>query len=237
MTADDARIPYVRRCVVQRDGRPIDAVICSLGLHDVYVTFPSPANDAIPAAGERVCLRFHLPGDPEPIVANATVTWRNLDNRVSVDGMPRGCRLALDPLRPDDERRIRELTEDFRQSPSPRIAVPSPRSGFIRIPYVEPCLLVGEHATWDGVICNLSLLGAYVTLAPCPPMGAKVHLFFKTPDKPTPSEVPCEVAWTNEDERAQAHALPPGCGLRFLDDEIRGEIELLILEYESLPRR
>ena len=41
-----------------------------------------------------------------------------------------------------------------------------PRSGFTRIPYVQSCALEVDGQRRDGMLCNLSLLGAYVHVDP-----------------------------------------------------------------------
>jgi Tfp pilus assembly protein PilZ len=228
----------VRRCGLARAGRRVSAaVLCNLGAEGAYVTFLPPVHSMIPEVGESVSFSFLLPGDPVPVEGEAVVEWRNLEGRQTVDGLPVGCALRFAPLRPDDERRLADLIEDYRHASQPRIAVPAPHTGFIRVPYVEPCLLVSDQGTREGVLCNLSRAGAFVTLEPIPPLGEQVRLFFKTPGRPEPVVIDGEVAWINSEGSPKARSLPPGCGVRFLDREAAaGEIELLVLEYESLPR-
>jgi hydrogenase maturation protease len=238
MPSEFARIPYVRRCVVQRGDRRTEAVACNLSVLGVYVTFLRPLPEAIPAAGETVVVTFLLPDDALPVEAEATVTWQNLEERQDVDGLPSGCGLRFTTLRVDDQRRIELLVQDYLRAPHPRIAAPAPHSGLIRIPYVQPCLLAGGDGTWEGVLCNLSLLGAYVAVDPIPPKGEKVHLLFKVPREEQPLDAQCEVVWENAHEPSGAQSLPPGCGLRFapMSPAVRERVEDLILEYESIPR-
>jgi Tfp pilus assembly protein PilZ len=238
MPEEFARIPYVRRCLLQRGGRRTEAVVCNLSVLGVYVTFLRPLPEAIPGAGETVEITFLLPDDATSVQAEATVTWQNLEERQDVDGLPSGCGLRFMALRPDDHQRIEELVHDYLHAARPKISAPPPHSGLIRIPYVQPCLLVGGDAAWEGVICNLSLLGAYVAADPIPPKADRVRLLFKVPREEQPLEAPCEVVWENPQEPSRAEGLPPGCGLRFteLSQSARGRIEELILEYESIPR-
>jgi Tfp pilus assembly protein PilZ len=234
---DEARIPYVHRCVLHRsDGRD-EGVICSLGATGAYVTF-FPGKGKIPALDERLRLSVLLPGDTTPIDTEAIVEWQNLQDRATVDGLPAGCSLLFTDLTDPDRERIEELMEDYRQSDRPRISPPAPHTGYLRMPYVEPCLLVSQSRTWSGLICNLSVRGAYVTMDPIPPAGQEVRLYFRTPDRRDPLEAHGEIAWVNPESAPRALGLPPGCGVRFLEleDMTRGELELLLLEYESLPR-
>ena len=233
-----ARIPYVRRCLLQRGGRRVEAAVCNLSVLGVYVTFLRPLAEAIPSAGETVEITFLLPNDPTSVKAEATVTWQNLEERLDVEGLPSGCGLRFIALHPDDRQRIEELVQDYLHAARPRISPPPPHSGLIRIPYVQPCLLVGRDAAWEGVLCNLSLVGAYVAVDPIPPKADHVSLLFKVPRDEKPLEAPCDVVWENPLEPSQAEGLPPGCGLRFtaLGLATRQRLEDLILEYESIPR-
>ena len=238
MSEQFARIPYVRRCLLRRGDRRTEAVVCNLSVLGIYVTFLRPLPEAIPAAGEAVEITFLLPDDPAPVEAQATVTWQNLDERQDVEGLPSGCGLRFTALHPDDHQRIEELVHDYLRAPRPRISAPPPYSGITRIPFVQPCLLVGGDGAWEGVLCNLSLLGAYVAVDPIPPTSERVRLLFKVPRDEQPLDAPCEVVWGNAEEPQRAGGLPPGCGLRFVDlgAPARERIEDLILEYESIPR-
>jgi Tfp pilus assembly protein PilZ len=238
MPGEFARVPYVRRCLLRRATRSAEAVVCNLSVLGVYVTFLRPLPEAIPATGETVEITFLLPDDAVSVEAQAIVTWQNLEERQEVDSLPSGCGLRFTTLRPDDHRRIEELVHDYLHAARPMISPPPPHTGLIRIPYVQPCLLVGGDATWEGVLCNLSLLGAYVAVDPIPPKADHVRLFFKVPREEQALEAPCEVVWENPQEPSQTESLPPGCGLRFaeLSPSARGRIEELILEYESIPR-
>lgn len=231
------RIPYIRRCVLRRSGRSIEAVICDLSVLGVYVTLPPLLLDDVPEPGEVVEISFLLPGDPVPVEGEAAVTWQNPDDAGTVESLPAGCGLRFVSLRPRDHHRIEVLVDDYRRAPTPQVSVPKPVSGFVRIPYVRPCLLVGDATTWEGVLCNLSLLGAYVTVDPIPPAGQSLRLMF-TLSGGHPIDVRSEVAWVNPDEPQRADSLPPGCGLRFdgLDEQARDRLAALIAEYESIPR-
>ena len=230
------RIPYVRPCRLWRETGWTDAVLCGLSGDDVYVTFLNALDRTIPKSDEKVRISFLLPEDPIPVEGGGVVTSRSV-GRTEIDGLPAGCAVAFDSLQESDRRRILDLVGDYRRARQPRIEVPRPHTGFTRMPYVEPCLLVGASATWNGVLCNLSVLGTYVTMDPAPKVGEEVRLFFGTPGSADPLELRGEVVWVNSDDSRLAHGLPPGCGVRFIGDEGRGQVELMILEYESLRRQ
>ena len=238
MSPETGGIPYVRRCVLDRAGRQTEAVLCRLSRTGAYLTFLRPLKKTIPVVGETVRLSFLLPGEAFPIEVEAVVAWQNLEERDRVDALPVGCGLTFAPLTEDDRRRIDALIEDYHHSPQQRISPPAPHSGLIRVPYVEPCLLIAEAGTWEGVVCNVSLQGAYVTMDPIPPAGERARLFFRVPGRSEPLEVPCEVVWINTDESRRSAALPAGCGLHFFGAaaEVGTLLERLVQEYESLPR-
>jgi len=238
MAQELIRIPYVRRCLLWRGARQTEAVMCNLSVLGIYVTFLRALPGVMPAADETVRVTFLLPGEERPVEAEATVTWQNVDEREEVDGLPWGCGLRFTALDPDDHKRLEDLVQDYQNSPQPRISAPPPHGGLIRMPYVQPCLLVGEDATWESVLCNISLTGAYVSADPIPPKGERVRLLFKVPREDRPLEAGCEVVWENPHEPSRAAGLPPGCGVRFtaVPLDVQERIEELILEYESLPR-
>jgi hypothetical protein len=141
-------------------------------------------------------------------------------------------------MAPGDHERIEALIEDYRQSVSPLIARPVPRSGFTRIPYVQPCTLSTENGATRGVVCNLSTLGVYVAVDPIPPFESQVSLAFRLPQTAEVVAQECDVAWVNPDEPMEVESLPTGCGLSFraLPTELRLRIERLVDEYLKIPR-
>jgi Tfp pilus assembly protein PilZ len=232
-----ARIPYVRRCLVTRGPQRLDAMLCDLSVLGVYVTFPGSLTPSMPEVGETVGISFLLPGDHR-IEGDATVTWQNLEEPQQADSPPPGLGLRFVTMSPDDHQRIEELVLDYRHSPHPRIAAPPPYTGFLRMPYVQPCLLVGGAGTWKGVVCNISLIGAYVATDPIPPAGEGVRVLFWLPQEGSPTEVEGEVVWVNPEEPPRADSLPAGCGIRFLDlpSPVRSHLEALVAAYQSVPR-
>lgn len=95
--------------------------------------------------------------------------------------------------------------------------VSQPFTGFIRVPYEPPCRLVGSKGTREGRLCNISVKGVYVTLAPIPDIGELFRISFNLPDDEKPVEVQVEVAWRNTERDRKVLRLPLGCGLHFMD--------------------
>ena len=92
-----------------------------------------------------------------------------------------------------------------------------PYTGFIRVPYEPPCRLVGAKGAQEGRLCNISVKGVYVMLAPIPNVGEVLRLTFNLPDDERPVDVQVEVAWRNTGRDRKVLRLPLGCGLHFLD--------------------
>jgi Tfp pilus assembly protein PilZ len=233
-----ARIPYVRRCVVARGPQRLEAMVCDLSVLGVYVTFPGSLTPAIPNVGETVEVSFLLPGG-HLIQGDAAVTWQNLEEPQQADSPPPGIGLRFVAMPPDDHQRIERLVLDYRHSTHPSIAAPPPYTGFLRMPYVQPCLVVGGAGTWKGVICNLSVIGAYVATDPIPPEGEEVRLLFWLPQEGSPTEVKGTVIWVNPEEPPRADGLPAGCGIKFVDlpSAVRSQLEALVSSYQAVPRQ
>src|SRR4051812_19996842 len=96
------------------------------------------------------------------------------------------------------------------------VRVRAPRSGHLRIPFLQHCQVTGPVGDQTGLICDLSTTGVYVRLERLPPAGATVRVAFQLfPGDPRPLEVEAEVMWHNEPVAPRIPHLPPGCGLRF----------------------
>lgn len=108
------RVPFVRRCRVEWGGSPRDAVSCNISADGVYVVI-----HPIPPVGERVRLRFELPGNEIPIVAEAEVCWENSAQVHKVHSLPPGCGLRFLALPGPDRERIADLVKEYRE-PGPR---------------------------------------------------------------------------------------------------------------------
>jgi len=113
-----------------------------------------------------------------------------------------------------------------------------PRSGFTRIPCVQACHLEVDGRVGEGMLCNLSLLGAYLNFEPLPAPGARVSLQFTLPDGEGPLAAEATVTWLNPALPDRATALPAGCGVRFTGlgpAELR-RISALVASFQSEPR-
>jgi Tfp pilus assembly protein PilZ len=93
-------------------------------------------------------------------------------------------------------------------------AISQPYSALWRVPVVEPCLLEADGAAASGLVCNLSMQGAYVAVQPIPRVGEHVRLSFGLREGSARMALEAVVCWQNPEPRAQT--LPPGCGLFFL---------------------
>jgi Tfp pilus assembly protein PilZ len=227
------RIPLIARCWMRDSRGAQEGLLCNLSVLGVYVTVERP-----PAEGETVLLRFLLPDGERPIECDVEITWQNPEPPLAVDSLPPGCGVRFTQMVPWDRQRIEALVADYRHALQPRIERPRPRSGFTRIPYVQPCLVTTATGSSRGVVCNLSALGLYAAIDPIPPFGERVRVTFSLPRAPEPLEQDCEVAWINPDEPLEVESLPTGCGLRFIDleEDTRLRIERLTEEYLTLPR-
>jgi len=236
-------IPFVRRCLLWRGARRIEAVTCNVSAWGAYVTFMRLPADVLLRAGDPVQIAFLLPEDPIPVTSHGVVSWRRVAASADDAELPPGCSVRFVALRAKDRHRVGRLVHDYRHAVHPRLCVPRPRSGPVRIPYVRPCLLAVDGASLPAVLCNLSLAGAYVAVDPLPAVGQHVSVRFAAGSAPI--ETPCEVAWVNPDGHGRCqrlgrrtHRLPPGCGLRFLDVSVDAHrrVDALLRAYESWPR-
>ena len=113
-----------------------------------------------------------------------------------------------------------------------------PRSGFTRIPCVQACTLEVGGRAGEAMLCNLSLLGAYLHFEPPPDTGTRVSLRFTLPDGEGEMTADATVTWFNQAPPDSATALPAGCGVRFTGlgpAELR-RISALVASFQSEPR-
>lgn len=113
-----------------------------------------------------------------------------------------------------------------------------PHTGFTRIPYAQRCRVDRGETSVEGVLCNVSVLGVYITMLPLPSVGDAVRISFSLPGGGEPVVAGGVVTWQNPEEPGLAKMLPPGCGIRFesLTREDHERIERLVSEHKaSLP--
>ena len=108
------RVPFVRRCRVEWGSGLKDAVCCNISAEGIYIVI-----HPIPPVGERVHLRFALPGNEIPVGVEAEVCWENSAQRHKVHSLPPGCGLRFVGLLPSDRKRIADLVREYRE-PGPR---------------------------------------------------------------------------------------------------------------------
>ncbi|MGE0640538.1 MAG: PilZ domain-containing protein [Thermoanaerobaculia bacterium] len=90
-----------------------------------------------------------------------------------------------------------------------------PRSGFDRVPFTQVCEFATDGTRARALICNLSILGAYVHIETPPTTDSRVMLTFRLPDDGPVVLAEASVTWVNDVPADSATALPIGCGVRF----------------------
>jgi uncharacterized protein (TIGR02266 family) len=109
------------------------------------------------------------------------------------------------------------------------------RNAFRRIPLIVRGSLRWGSEAHDVLICNVSVLGVYVTAERVLDEGARVMLRFVPPDGQGAIECEAEVTWSNPDAPERVDSLPPGFGLRFasMAPGDLERIEALIQDYRN----
>jgi Tfp pilus assembly protein PilZ len=223
------RIPYTQRCRVWRGGVCVTGVTCNISDIGVYVTL-----EDVPEVGERLELELPLPDGGQPVQVEGDVTWRNVDEPQRVTSLPPGCGVRFASLLPGDERRIQAIVQEYKDRVPPGIGAAVPESGAVRVPYIQRCRTVVGGTERSAVLCNLSVLGVYVTLDdPLPCVGERVEVAFRLPGDESPLKARCTVVWLNAKDPRKVDGLAPGCGLRFdlLSLEDRARVEQIVSEY------
>ena len=85
------------------------------------------------------------------------------------------------------------------------------RSGFTRVPYVESCTVASASGEAHGLLCNLSMLGAYVTSTRCRRRASRSRLRFALPDGEPPVEAVAASLVNDLDQRRARRAVRPCC--------------------------
>jgi hypothetical protein len=106
----------------------------------------------------------------------------------------------------------------------------------VRIPYVHGCRLTTAARVRGGLVCNLSVQGAYVTLdEPLPEPGETVQLAVALPGQEPIIQAEAVVACQNREAATGPDSLPPGIGLRFvsLPGIYKTRVESLVRQYSE----
>jgi hypothetical protein len=206
------RVPFAGACDVVQGGRQQKALICNLSILGAYLHTETP-----PPRNSEVELLFELPDGGPPVQAGATVTWVNDGPLDLSSGMPCGCGVRFLAAAPEDVRRIANLVANFVADPGTQfqVGVGLPPSGKARIPFVAPCIFVGDSEEFPGTLCNVSTLGAFAALDRLPRQGERGKVRFGVPGIAGDFKVDASVAWLNPAHPRRMPALPPGCGLAF----------------------
>lgn len=106
----------------------------------------------------------------------------------------------------------------------------------VRIPFVHGCRLTTASRVRGGLICNLSVQGAYVTMdEPLPETGETVQLVVALPDEEPLIQAEALVASQNRQAPTGPDSLPPGIGLRFvtLPGIYKNRVETLVRQFSE----
>jgi hypothetical protein len=105
------RIPFIQKAALTVDGASEHLFLVDLGLFGAFAERPS----ALPV-GERVTLRFTLPGNEIPLTFGCRVAWWHAPGAPLVSkALPAGVGLEFVECSEDDHRRLRRYLEGYLQ--------------------------------------------------------------------------------------------------------------------------
>ena len=84
-----------------------------------------------------------------------------------------------------------------------------------RIPLIRKCTVRHGDTAVTGLLCNMSVAGAYVGMEPIPNVGDIVSLEFLLPGNDVPVVIDAQFIWRNALRKSPIHSLPVGGGARF----------------------
>jgi hypothetical protein len=222
------RIPFVHGCLLTTRSRVRGGLVCNLSVLGVYVTLDEP----LPEQGEVVHVSVHPPGQEPLLEADTVVTWRNHLSSQGQDSLPPGVGLRFVALAPSYEERIESLLRrlDAKDESGTPVLPNLPHAGPKRVPWMQPCGFTAGGSTIRTLICNVSRLGAYVTVRQLPEVGEQVLLAFVSPQDGLPLDLKAVVVWRNPVDPSKGDPLAPGCGIRFvaLSPENEGRIRAIV---------
>jgi Tfp pilus assembly protein PilZ len=221
------RVPFVHGCLLTTRSRTRGGLVCNLSVLGVYVTLDEP----LPERGDHVHLLVQLPGTNPVLEADTVVTWQNRAPASGADSLPAGVGLRFVALAPVYKERVDGLVQSHQTTAGANDLVQPnmPHAGPRRVPCVQRCSFESRAGRVDTLLCNISRLGAYVTIDPAPEKGEAVKVTFEAPTDGTSLELSAVVAWRNPPERKGVDPLAPGCGVRFVDLSTEDERRLQAL--------
>jgi hypothetical protein len=111
------------------------------------------------------------------------------------------------------------------------------RSGFDRVPFAGVCEVAQGGAHQRALLCNLSILGAYLHTESPPARNSEIELRFELPDGGPPVVAAATVTWVNDASLDGSSEMPCGFGARFLaaaPEDVR-RIANLVANFVSDP--
>jgi len=205
------RVPFAQTCRLRFGADEARAQVCNVSLLGLFLHLELP-----PPAGTECDLSLPLPDGGVPLVARGAVTWTQLEPPARASDLPIGCGLRFVSVDPADVRRLAALIS-LHAPESPLVGVTQPASGQLRIPFVTSCVLSTKDGIVRGTLCNLSARGAYAAVPEPPRRGESLLVSFRLPGQAELFERAALCAWENPPRATRVRALPPGCGLHFVD--------------------
>jgi len=102
------RVPFVRRCQIDSEGRSDSAFIVNINVLGAYVT-----HNAILPLGRVVLFRFQIPGNEREVAIDGVVAWTNPHQDHPVHSLPPGFGIAFRGLSDDSRGRIEQIVFDY----------------------------------------------------------------------------------------------------------------------------
>jgi Tfp pilus assembly protein PilZ len=209
------RVPFVHGCLLTTRSRTRGGLVCNLSEQGVYVTLDEP----LPERGDHVHVLVQLPGESPLLEVDTVVTWQNRAPASGADSLPAGIGLRFVSLSPVYKERVDGLVQSHQNAAAQNGLAPSsmPHAGPRRVQCVQRCSFSSRTGQVETLLCNISRLGAYVTIDPVPALGEAVSIAFDAPADGGRFTLSAVVAWRNPPERKGEDPRAPGCGIRFVD--------------------
>ena len=103
------RIPFIQRAAILRSDAEEPLFLVDLALEGAFAERAEPL-----PAGERVKLRFRLPGNEIPLVVGCRVAWANRKGgRLVTKSLPPGLGLEFVEMAPPDRARLHAYLSDY----------------------------------------------------------------------------------------------------------------------------